>query len=65
MNTLFNTEAYMGCLQGTFTFEFHIYDKPVAQSSFLTHLIQIIVPSMLEIDLYIYIDGWIDRIVDR
>ena len=53
MNTLFNTEAHMGCLQGTFTFEFHIYDKPVAQSSFLTHLIQIIVPSMLEVDLYI------------
>ena len=47
-NTLFNTKAYLGCLQGTLTFEFHIYCKSMAQSSLLTHLFPIIVPLMLK-----------------
>ena len=27
MNSLFNSEAYLGCMQGTLTFELHIYYK--------------------------------------
>ena len=57
MNTLFNSEAYLGCLQGTLTFEFHIYYKSVAQSSFLTHLFPIIVPSKLKAALKISSDS--------
>ena len=52
MNTLFNCEAYLGCLQGTLTFEFHIYYKSMAQSSFLTHLFPIIVPSIFSADYW-------------
>ena len=48
MNPLLNSEAYLGCFQGTMTFEFHIYYKSMAQSSFLTHLFPITVPSLLK-----------------
>ena len=34
INTLFNSEAYLGCLQKTPSFEFHIYYKSMAQPSF-------------------------------
>ena len=33
MNTLFNSEAYWGCLQGTLIYEFNFYYKPVTHSS--------------------------------
>ena len=32
-NTLFNSKAYCGCLQGTLIFEFHFYYKSVTESS--------------------------------
>ena len=34
MNALFNSKAYLGCLQETLTFEFHIYYKSMARYSF-------------------------------
>ena len=34
MSTLFNSEAHLGCLQGTLTFEYHIYYKSMAQAIF-------------------------------
>ena len=33
MNTLLNSEAYWGCLQGILIFEFHFYYKSVTLSS--------------------------------
>ena len=71
MNTLFNSEAYSGCLERTLTSQFHIYHKSMAQSSFLTHIFLMIVPSMLKAALkpfkwlssFIYIEHFYKHVV--
>ena len=40
--------SIFGLFARNFDFEFHIYYKSIAQSSFLTHLVPITVPSMLK-----------------